>query len=168
VIALSVEELQARMIKEFAAMRSQLVIEFAKLVNANGSEKAVLSDDEKMKELLEKQNKLSGAHDAVNAPAITSLTDGNKLKAPGTSSEKAKQDSERASKALAEFRKEYRDSESDLGLDNVLQKNLETFSKTFQMGLRELKEDLYNKIEHEGDRIIKYIKGPSSRLKDKV
>jgi hypothetical protein len=36
------------------------------------------------------------------------------------------------------------------------------------MGLRELKEDLYNKIEHEGDRIIKYIKGPSSRLKDKV
>jgi hypothetical protein len=137
----------------FAAIKSQQEIELGKWVDVNGGEKAVLGDDEKTKGFLERQNALSTAHDANNTQLTHSVNGKNKSASAPTASDKA----------LTDFRKEYRED-----LDELLKDNLETFSKTFQMGFDKLNEDLSNKIQHEGDRIISFLKGPSSRLKDKV
>jgi hypothetical protein len=144
----------------FAAIKSQQEIELGKWVDLNGGEKAVLGDDEKTKGFLERQNALSTTHDANNSQLVPSAGGRNKsASAPTASDNEAKT----VTKALTDFRKEYRED-----LDEVLKDNLETFSKTFQMGFDKLNEDLSNKIQHEGDRIISFLKGPSSRLKDKV
>jgi hypothetical protein len=124
----------------FANIRSQEEVDIEKWMEKNGGEKAVLESDEKIKELLAFEKNTAAPQNAV----------GHSMR---------KDDKELAK----EFRKEYRQD-----LDDVLKDNLETFTKTFQLGFEKMEQDLTNKIHHEGDRIISYMKGPASRVKDKV
>jgi hypothetical protein len=133
--------MQMQRIAMFANIKSQEEAEVEKWMEKNGGEKAVLENDEKIKQLLAFEKNI-GAPQNTADPRMRNLKD----------------------KELAkEFRKEYRQD-----LDDVLKDNLETFTKTFQLGFEKMEQDLAKKIHHEGDRIISYMKGPAARVKDKV
>jgi hypothetical protein len=66
--------------------------------------------------------------------------------------------------AVAALRKEYRED-----IQGVIQQNLESYSTRFAMELDDLGKDLDHKIQHQGDRLIMYLRGgPHQRIKDKV
>jgi hypothetical protein len=65
---------------------------------------------------------------------------------------------------VAALRKEYRED-----VQGVIQQNLESYSTRFAMELDDLGKDLDHKIQHQGDRLIMYLRGgPHQRIKDKV
>ncbi|KAJ7805438.1 hypothetical protein B0H14DRAFT_2611348, partial [Mycena olivaceomarginata] len=65
--------------------------------------------------------------------------------------------------AVAALRKEYRED-----IQGVIQQNLESYSTRFAMELDDLGKDLDHKIQHQGDRLIMYLRGgPHQRIKDK-
>jgi hypothetical protein len=67
-------------------------------------------------------------------------------------------------KAVADLRKEYGEN-----IQNIIQENLKNYSTRFEVGLHNLRDELGRKIQHEGDRVMKYLKGgPHIRIQDKV
>jgi hypothetical protein len=97
-------------------------------------------------------------YEASLAP-VTAVSHADNKGRPGSDDE-TKTDA----KAIAALRKEYRED-----IQGIIQENLESYSKRFAMGLDDLGKDLGNKIQHQGDRLIKYLRGgPHQRIKDKV
>jgi hypothetical protein len=67
-------------------------------------------------------------------------------------------------KAVADLRKEYGEN-----IQNIIQENLKNYSTRFEVGLHNLRDELGRKIRHEGDRVMKYLKGgPHIRIQDQV
>ncbi|KAJ6488966.1 hypothetical protein C8R45DRAFT_993286 [Mycena sanguinolenta] len=73
-------------------------------------------------------------------------------------------DAKKEEKTIAAMRKEYRED-----IASVIQDNFESYSNRFEMGLDDLRADLENKIQRQGDRVIKYLQGgPHKRIEDKI
>ncbi|KAJ7473796.1 hypothetical protein B0H11DRAFT_2036023 [Mycena galericulata] len=140
-----------KMMEMFATMMSPQEKDMGRWIQNNGGEEEVLKDNKKTLEMIKYEAKF-----APNGPAGKS----DKRK-PGASDEDSSKDE---AKAIADLRKEYRQD-----IQSIIQENLESYSKRFQMGLDDLAKDLESKIKHEGDRVIKYLQGgPHSRIKDKM
>jgi hypothetical protein len=129
---------------------------------ANGGQQAVLKDDKLCAEML-KQEALVIASTEIKYEASATASSG-----PVGSADKgrpgAKEDPKITAKAVAALRKQYHDD-----VQAIIQENLESYSRRFDMGLEDLGQDLGKKIQHEGDRLIRYLRGgPHQRIKDKV
>lgn len=115
-------------------------------IQQNGGEKVVLESDDKCVAMLK--------HEA----AITSAPTDSVVEQEFDSGESNN------AKAVAALRKEYHQD-----IEDIIKQNLESFSTLFQMRLDDIGKDLTETIEHQGDRLIKYLRsGPQNRIKDKV
>lgn len=110
-------------------------------IKRNGGEKEVLGSDDKCFAMIKQEMVLVPVKRAVRGKLETDVK-----------------------MATADFQKEYRQD-----IEGIIKENLETFTKLFQMSLNDFSKDLGNKIERQGDRLIRYLRGgPRSRIKDKV
>ncbi|KAF7375648.1 hypothetical protein MSAN_00453900 [Mycena sanguinolenta] len=151
--AVTIEEMNSNMktmMEMFATMLTPQERDMGRWIHDNGGEKVVLGDDKKCAAMIK-----------YEATVAASSGIGHVDKGRPGAEEDAKKKEE---KAIAALRKEYRE---DIG--SIIQENLESYSKRFEMGLDDLKKDLGNKIKHEGDRVIEYLRGgPHKRIKDKM
>ncbi|KAJ7830412.1 hypothetical protein B0H14DRAFT_2593325 [Mycena olivaceomarginata] len=146
----TMEEMNANMMEMFSTMLSPQERDMGRWINQNGGEKAVLGNDKKCAAMIK--------YEASLAP-VTAVSHADNKGRPGSDDE-TKTDA----KAIAALRKEYRED-----IQGIIQENLESYSKRFAMGLDDLGKDLGNKIQHQGDRLIKYLRGgPHQRIKDKM
>jgi hypothetical protein len=136
----------------FGSFKTQQERELSVWISSQGGEQEVLQSDEKCKELLEREaDLLRHDEDGMAMQPISGRGRGGARVAPST-------------ELIATLRKDCRED-----LEQVLSKNMDVFAKRFEMGLDQLNDDLTNKIEHQGDRIIEALNdGPHNRLKDKV
>ncbi|KAJ6521241.1 hypothetical protein B0H19DRAFT_721738 [Mycena capillaripes] len=140
-----------KMMDMFSTMLSPQEREMGRWINQNGGDKAVLGSEKKCVAMLKYQEAL-----ATSGP-VGHTAD----KARSMSDEESKKND---AKAVAALRKEYRED-----IQGIIQENLESYSKRFEMGLDDLGKELGSKIQHQGDRLIKYLRGgPHQRLKDKM
>lgn len=131
-------------------MLTPLERDMRRWVNANGGQETILKNDRLCARMM---LKYEGA--LVTAQSDPGYTEGR---------HEISLDANNTVKALATLRKEYYDD-----IQIVIQENLESSSKRFEMALDDLNKDLGSKIQHQGDRIIKYLRGgPHQRIKDKV
>jgi hypothetical protein len=134
----------------FSTVMSPQEREMGRWISQNGGKEAVLKSEDKCAEMIKFEAAL-----ATDSPA------GHADKGRLVSGEEAKKNE---AKAIAALRKEYRED-----IQGIIQENMEGFSKRFEMGLDDLGKELGNKIQHQGDRLIKYLRGgPHQRIKDKV
>jgi hypothetical protein len=141
------------MMDMFTTMLTPQEKDMGKWISQNGGEKTVLGSDKKCLAMIKYEETISSS---TAPPGGRS----DKGKASTSDDEAKKSDA----KALLALRKEYRE---DIG--SIIQENMESYSKRFDMHLDDLNKDLSNKIQHQGDRLIKFLKGgPESRIKDKV
>jgi hypothetical protein len=140
------------LISMFGSFKTQQERELSVWISSQGGENEVLQSDEKCKELLERETELlRHDEDGMAMQPTSGRGRGGARVAPST-------------ELIANLRKECRED-----LEQVLSKNMDVFAKRFEMGLDQLNNDLTNKIEHQGDRIIEALNdGPHNRLKDKV
>ncbi|KAF8183486.1 hypothetical protein K438DRAFT_1974964 [Mycena galopus ATCC 62051] len=155
------EEIKADMMEMFAKILTPQEREMGRWIRANGGQQAVLKDDKLCAEML-KQEALVFTSTGIKYEASAAASSG-----PVGSADKgrpgANEDPKIAAKAVAALRKEYHDD-----IQAIIQENLESYSKRFDMGLEDLGQDLGKKIQHEGDRLIRYLRGgPHQRIKDK-
>ncbi|KAJ7157929.1 hypothetical protein C8R43DRAFT_996337 [Mycena crocata] len=140
------------MMEMFSTMMSPQERDMGRWISQNGGEKAVLGSDKKCAAMIKYEATLATA----TGPA--GRAEKGKASDDETVSKKAE------AKAIAALRKEYRED-----ISGIIQENLESYSKRFEMGLDDLGKDLGKKIQHQGDRLINYLKGgPHSRIKDKM
>ncbi|KAF7352127.1 hypothetical protein MVEN_01175800 [Mycena venus] len=158
--AVTIEEMNSNMkimMEMFATMLSPQERDMGRWIDQHGGDKAVLGSDKKCAAMIKYEATL----------AASSGSSGHIDKDRGTSSGKPASDEETKkaeAKAIAALRKEYRED-----IQGIIQENLESYSKRFEMGLDDLGKDLGNKIQHQGDRLIKYLRGgPHQRIKDKM
>ncbi|KAF7335401.1 hypothetical protein MVEN_02192800 [Mycena venus] len=158
--AVTMEEMNSNMkimMEMFATMLSPQERDMGRWINQNGGDKAVLGSDKKCAAMIKYEATLV----ANSGPS------GHTDKDRGASAGKPASDEETKkaeAKAIAALRKEYRED-----IQGIIQENLESYSKRFEMGLDDLGKDLGNKIQHQGDRLIKYLRGgPHQRIKDKM
>lgn len=131
----------------FSTMISNQEREMGRWIQQNGGEKAVLGSHEKCAAMIKHEVKLLKASSCGSVIPVGHV-DGE----------------EDDTKAIAALRKEYRQD-----IEDIIQKNQTRFSKLFRIQLDDLRKDLESQIEHQGDRLIKYLKGgPRDRIKDKV
>ncbi|KAJ7318795.1 hypothetical protein DFH08DRAFT_754688 [Mycena albidolilacea] len=146
----TMEEMNANMktmMEMFSTMLSPQERDMGRWINQNGGEKAVLRNDKKCAAMIK--------YEASLAPSTGPVRHADNKGPPGSDDE---------TKAIAALRKEYRED-----IQTIIQENLESYSKRFAMGLDDLGKDLGNKIQHQGDRLIKYLRGgPHQRIKDKM
>ncbi|KAJ7157924.1 hypothetical protein C8R43DRAFT_996328 [Mycena crocata] len=149
--AVTMDEMNSNMKKMmdmFMTMMSPQERDMGRWIDENGGEKVVLGSDSKCAAMIQYEATLTTVRGGRFEKAKTS-DDGRK---------------KNEARAIAALRQEYRQD-----IQTVIQENLESFSKRFQLGLDDLGKDLSNKIQHQGDRLIKYLKGgPHGRLKDKM
>ncbi|KAJ7911344.1 hypothetical protein B0H13DRAFT_2482186 [Mycena leptocephala] len=145
----TMEEMNSKMMEMFSTVMSPQEREMGRWISQNGGKEAVLKSEEKCAEMIKFEAAL-----ATDSPA------GHADKGRPVSGEEAKKNE---AKAIAALRKEYRED-----IQGIIQENMEGFSKRFEMGLDDLGKELGNKIQHQGDRLIKYLQGgPHQRIKDK-
>ncbi|KAJ6620420.1 hypothetical protein B0H10DRAFT_2215946 [Mycena sp. CBHHK59/15] len=148
--AVTVEEISDNMkimMQMFSNMLSPQERDMERWINLNGGEKSVMASDAKCAAMLKFKVSLS----TDSGPMSSSRTDKGKDKVDDA-------------KAIAALRKEYRDD-----IQSIIKENFESYSKRFDMGLDTLGKDLGNKINHQGDRVIKFLGGgPHTRIKDKI
>ncbi|KAJ7676925.1 hypothetical protein DFH06DRAFT_1169319 [Mycena polygramma] len=148
----TMEEMNTNM-KEMMAMFSTLLSpqerEMGRWIHQNGGEKVVLGSDTKCAAMIR--------FEATLATGTTGHAD----KGRPISDEEARKNE---AKAIAALRKEYHED-----ISGIIQENLETYSKRFEMGLDDLGKDIGHKVQHQGDRLIRYLRGgPQQRIKDKM
>ncbi|KAJ7145706.1 hypothetical protein C8R44DRAFT_863571 [Mycena epipterygia] len=152
--AVTMEEMNANMktmMDMFATMLSPQEKDMGRWITQNGGDAAVLKSDQKCAALIKYEATLTQATATGPAGRVDK----------GKASEDDAKKSE--AKAIAALRKEYRED-----IQSIISENLESYSKRFEMGLDDLGKDLGNKIQHQGDRLIKYLRGgPHNRIKDK-
>ncbi|KAK7055969.1 hypothetical protein R3P38DRAFT_3342927 [Favolaschia claudopus] len=138
----------------FSKMLTPQERDMERWIQQNGGEQAVMKDDKKCAAfIIEFQDSLG----TTTAPVTISRERGGRL--PSTDD-----DDKQTDKLVAELRKEYRED-----VRAVIRENMESYSKRFKMGLDDLGKDLGNKIQHQGDRLIKYLEGgPHKRIKNKI
>ncbi|KAF8143465.1 hypothetical protein K438DRAFT_1875998 [Mycena galopus ATCC 62051] len=148
--AVTIEEMNTKMMDMFTTMMTPQERDMGRWIDQNGGEKVVLGNDKKCAAMIKYEASIAASNGAVgHADKTRSGTD---------------EDSKKEEKAIAALRKEYRDD-----IQGIIQENLESYSKRFEMGLDDLGKDLGNKIQHQGDRLIKYLRGgPHQRIKDKI
>ncbi|KAF7375677.1 hypothetical protein MSAN_00457000 [Mycena sanguinolenta] len=150
--AVTIEEMNSNMkmmMEMFATMLTPQERELGRWIHDNGGEKVVLGDDKKCAAMLKYEASVAASS------GIGHVDKGR----PG-----ADEDVKKEEKAITALRKEYRE---DIG--NAIQENLESYSKRFEMGMDDLRKDLGDKIQHEGDRVIKFLRGgPHQRIKNKM
>ncbi|KAF7375650.1 hypothetical protein MSAN_00454100 [Mycena sanguinolenta] len=150
--AITIEEMNSNMrimMKMFATMLTPQERDMELWISRNGGEKGVLGDDKKCAAMIKYEASLAASS------SVSHVDKGR----PG-----ADEDARKEEKAIAALRKEYRE---DIG--SIIQENLESYSKRFEMGLDELGKDLGNKIEHEADRLARIFRGgPHQRIEDKM
>jgi hypothetical protein len=135
------------MMEMFSTMLSPQERDMGRWINQNGGEMAVLGNDKKCAAMIK--------YEASLAPSTVPTRHAENKGRPGSDDE---------TKAIAALRKEYRED-----IQGIIQESLESYSKRFAIGLDDLEKDLGNKIQHQGDRLIKYLRGgPHQRIKDKV
>ncbi|KAJ7616828.1 hypothetical protein DFH06DRAFT_1238529 [Mycena polygramma] len=140
-----------KMMDMFSTMLSPQERDMGRWINQNGGEKSVLGSDKKCAAMIKFEATLSS-----NTPAGHAGDKGRPVSDEETKKIEAK--------AIAALRKEYRED-----ISGIIQENLESYSKRFAMGLDDLGKDLGNKIQHQGDRLIQYLRGgPHQRIKDKM
>ncbi|KAJ7065406.1 hypothetical protein C8F01DRAFT_1366404 [Mycena amicta] len=154
--AVTVDEMNKnmeKMMQIFATMMTSQERDVGRWIQQNGGEKSVLDSSTKCAALVQYESTLvvsSGSGAASRSKAGSALSEEEQKKTE--------------QKAIATLRKEYRED-----IQAVIQENLETYSKRFEMGLDDMGKDLGKKIQHQGDRVISYLKGgPHSRIKDKM
>lgn len=136
----------------FATMLSPQEKDMGRWITQNGGDAAVLKSDKKCAALIKYEATLT---------QVTATGPAGRLDKGKASEDDAKKSE---AKAIAALRKEYRED-----IQSIISENLESYSKRFEMGLDDLGKDLGNKIQHQGDRLIKYLRGgPHNRIKDKV
>ncbi|KAK7058060.1 hypothetical protein R3P38DRAFT_2599651 [Favolaschia claudopus] len=150
----TIEEMNNNMMQMFSTMLTPQERDMGRWIQLNGGEKTVMKDDKKCAAMIKFQDSLA----ATTATVTVSHDRGGRL--PVT----ADDDGKKTDKLIAELRKEYRED-----VRAVIRENMESYSKRFAMGLEDLGKDLGNKIQHQGDRLIKYLRGgPHQRIKDKI
>ncbi|KAF7375685.1 hypothetical protein MSAN_00457800 [Mycena sanguinolenta] len=151
--AVTIEEMNSNiktMMELFATMLTPQERELGRWIHDNGGEKVVIGDDKKCVAMLKYE---------VSVDATRGI--GHLDKGRSGAGEDAKKKEE---KTIAALRKEYREH-----IASVIQENLESYSKRFEMGLDDLGKDLGNKIKHEGDRLARMIRGgPHQRINDEM
>ncbi|KAJ7200442.1 hypothetical protein C8J57DRAFT_1736598 [Mycena rebaudengoi] len=136
--------------------------EMGRWIRANGGQQAVLKDDKLCAEML-KQEALVVASTGIKYEASGAASSGL-VGSADKGKASANEDPKIAAKAVAALRKQYHDD-----IQAIIQENLESYSKRFDLGLEDLGQDLGKKIQHEGDRLIRYLRGgPHQRIKDKM
>ncbi|KAJ7240155.1 hypothetical protein B0H12DRAFT_57866 [Mycena haematopus] len=152
--AVTIEEMNSNMkimMEMFATMLTPQERDMGRWIQQNGGEKAVLGDDKKCAAMIKYE-----ASVAASSGPVGHADKGR----PGPDEDPKKKEE----KAIAALRKEYRED-----IEGIIQENFESYSKRFEMGLDDLGKDLGNKIQHQGDRLIKYLRGgPHQRIKDKM
>ncbi|KAJ6578128.1 hypothetical protein B0H19DRAFT_1230009 [Mycena capillaripes] len=144
-----------KMMEMFSTMMSPQERDMGRWISQNGGDKVVLASDKKCAAMLKYQDSLTSG----SGPAAGHATENQRARS--VSDEEAKKND---AKAVAALRKEYRED-----IQGIIQENLESYSKRFEMGLDDLGKELGSKIQHQGDRLIKYLRGgPHQRIKDKV
>ncbi|KAJ7743335.1 hypothetical protein B0H16DRAFT_1422914 [Mycena metata] len=142
---LDIKEIKETMMQLFATMLTPQEKAIELWLKQNGGDKAVLASDKKCAELVRYEAKLASSGQAV---ALKGEEDVKKSEA----------------RAIANLKKEYRED-----VEVIIKENFESFSKSFDMGLDNLKKDLGKKIVHQGDRVIRHLnRGPHSRIKDNM
>ncbi|KAK6975085.1 hypothetical protein R3P38DRAFT_3128369 [Favolaschia claudopus] len=150
----TIEEMNNKMMQMFSTMLTPQERDMGRWIQLNGGEKTVMKDDKKCAAMIKYQDSLT----ATTATVTVSHDRGGRL--PLTVDD----DGKKTDKLIAELRKEYRED-----VRAVIRENMESYSKRFAMGLEDLGKDLGNKIQHQGDRLIKYLRGgPHQRIKDKI
>ncbi|KAJ6620407.1 hypothetical protein B0H10DRAFT_2215935 [Mycena sp. CBHHK59/15] len=135
--AVTVEEINEKMMQMFSTMLSPQEWDMERWIEMNGGEKLVMASDAKCAAMLKFEASLS----TDSSPMSTSRTDKGKDKVDDA-------------KAIAALRKEYCDD-----IQGIIKENFESYSKRFDIGLDTLGKDLGNKIDHQGDRVIKFLRG---------
>jgi hypothetical protein len=132
------------MMQMFSTMLLPQERDMGRWIHEHGGETAVLDSDEKCGAMIQ--------YEASLVPSSSTVGHAN-VGMPGA-------DDNTKNDAVAALRREYRED-----IQIFIRANLESYSKHFAMGL----DDLGNKIQHQGDRLIKYLRGgPHQRIKDKV
>ncbi|KAJ7240171.1 hypothetical protein B0H12DRAFT_1135296, partial [Mycena haematopus] len=149
--AVTIEEMNSKMMEMFSTMLTPQERDMGRWIQQNGGEKAMLGSYTKCAAMA------SGKHNYEASVAAMS--------GPVGHADKAEEDPQKKEeKAIATLQKEYRED-----MEGIIQENFESYSKRFEMGLDDLGKDLGNKIQHQGDRLIKYLRGgPHQRIKDKM
>lgn len=128
-------------------------------IDAHGGMNKVMADDNKCAELIKFQGQLTQTHDIQSTSGAGLSTKHKVVDINGANSGGG----ENASIA-AQLRKELRTE-----VESVIQDNLASFQKHLELSLHLLEENIKEDVHHEGDRLIKFLKGgPHLRLKDKV
>ncbi|KAF8192248.1 hypothetical protein K438DRAFT_1590447, partial [Mycena galopus ATCC 62051] len=146
----NVHNIYLPMVEMFTAMMTTQERDMGRWIQQNGGEAKVLESDEMCADMIKYEATLVASSGAAPfAPNPMSYEDVTKKEVKAT--------------RIATLRKEYSED-----IQNVIKSNLDNHSKRFEMGLDDLSKDLGQKIQHEGDRLIKYLKGgPHSRIKDR-
>ncbi|KAJ7147215.1 hypothetical protein C8R46DRAFT_545436 [Mycena filopes] len=140
------------MVKIFASMLSPQEREIGAWIEQNGGKDVVLASDKKCAELIKYEAKL------------TSLSSGQGALSGSMAKMSPEEAKKNEAKAITNLKKEYHED-----IQIIIQENLQSFLRSFEMGLDNLNKDLGRKIRHEGDRVIKHLnRGPHSRIKDKM
>jgi hypothetical protein len=132
------------MMEMFSTMLSPQERDMGRWINQNGGEMAVLGNDKKCAAMIK--------YEASLAPSTVPTRHAETKGRPGSDDE---------TKAIAALRKEYRED-----IQGIIQESLESYSKRFAMGLDDLEKDLGNKIQHQGNRLIKYLRGGPARISE--
>ncbi|KAJ6553898.1 hypothetical protein B0H10DRAFT_2201811 [Mycena sp. CBHHK59/15] len=154
--AVTLEEMNANMQKMmamFVTMLSPQERDMGRWIRDNGGEDAVLNSDNKCAAMIKYESKLASMVGSTGSAAHEKLAT--------VSEDEAKH---LEAKAITALRQEYR-----ADIQGIIQENFESYSKRFKTDLYHISKDLGNRIQHQGDRLIKYLKGgPHSRIKDKM
>ncbi|KAJ7868452.1 hypothetical protein B0H13DRAFT_2281005 [Mycena leptocephala] len=154
--AVNVEEIksqigsiEAKMEQLLATMLSPQETDMGRWIHDQGGEEVVLASYEKCARMIEYEASLTASR------RIGSLSAG---KISGADAKKNE------AEAVAALRREYHED-----IQGIIQENFGRFSNYFDSKLEDFGKDLENEIRHQGDRVIKHLKGgPHSRIKDKM
>ncbi|KAK7055958.1 hypothetical protein R3P38DRAFT_3342921 [Favolaschia claudopus] len=141
------------MMQMFSTILTSDERDMGRWIQLNGGERAVMRDDKKCAAMIKYEASLTastGGSAANHERGRLGLT--------------SEEDSKKTEKAIVNLRKEYRED-----VRGVIQENLGIYSKRFDMRLDDMGKDLGKKIQHQGDRLIMYLReGPHQRIKDKI
>jgi hypothetical protein len=127
--------------------------ELARWIENHGGVKEVIESDSECSQMIKYEATLS-------AGTVGPTGRGEKSKSGATDDVVRKTEA----RAVTDLRKEYRED-----IQEIIRENLKNYSTRFDVGLHNLRDELGRTIRHEGDRVLKYLKGgPHIRIQDKV
>ncbi|KAK7055990.1 hypothetical protein R3P38DRAFT_3170651 [Favolaschia claudopus] len=137
----------------FRTMLTPQEREMGRWIERNGGGDVVMQDSKKCIDMIKFQNSLE-------ATTVVAVSHDRAGRLPSAFDDERKKNDN----LIANLRKEYRED-----VRSVIQENLDSYSKRFEMGLEDLGKDLGNKIKHQGDRVMNYLKGgPHNRIKHRI